>query len=283
MTVLKQTTATALSISFWMKGTEADWTYPDDGTTDPTRMEFFPLNVDQIGSPGAQQFINISNGGETYFYMDQRWSTDGDIMDFYVDGILVGPVTPGSADLINIEPYLDGEWHHFIGTVRNTSTASAQVQKIAWGQMLDTPATLDWKLEFADVRVYSKKIDANEAAAIYTYPARVNLASSIIYATDIPQYWVSYKAALTATYGDGASEVDDVPLEFFLYGVHGAYADWLRGEGQSDKAFVEEKFAQEHLQQQLEKIQMTQGSPYIWSRFSTTGSRQNRNYLTRRS
>jgi hypothetical protein len=92
----------------------------------------------------------------------------------------------------------------------------------------------------------------------------------------LPEYWCSYKSQLTAYYGDGDGETSTVPVEFQEYAVHGAYADWLRMEGQNGKALAEEQFARESLERQLERIYYTSGSPVISSNFNTHSKSQSR-------
>jgi len=51
--------------------------------------------------------------------------------------------------------------------------------------------------------------------------------------------FVTYKMQWTAVYGDGSGgSTTAVPDEWFEYLAHGTYADWLRAEGQMEKAVV---------------------------------------------
>lgn len=88
---------------------------------------------------------------------------------------------------------------------------------------------------------------------------------------DLPTYFVVYKAQITYT-----DFTTNVPVEFAQYVIHGTYADWLRLEGQNEKAAVEEQFATIELQRQLEKISYTQGSPKLWQNISSHSNRQSR-------
>lgn len=80
--------------------------------------------------------------------------------------------------------------------------------------------------------------------------------------------FVTYKAALSSTYGDGTGETTDVPEEWFEYMAQGAYADWLRSEGQTEKAALEEVIAADQLQDQLIKIS-NQGGFHLLTRRTT--------------
>jgi len=69
---------------------------------------------------------------------------------------------------------------------------------------------------------------------------------------------------------------DNIPLEFFHYAAHGAYADFLRMDGQLDKAMAEEQIAQSYLDIELGKAEQQRTSNIINRRISTHLSRQSR-------
>lgn len=89
----------------------------------------------------------------------------------------------------------------------------------------------------------------------------LNGASGTISVTEAVRYavYVTYKAALTDTYGDEDGEESDVPEEWFDYLIAASYSDFLRNDGQNEKAMAEEANANELLQQQLERLD-TSGS-----------------------
>ena len=80
--------------------------------------------------------------------------------------------------------------------------------------------------------------------------------------TEFPIYsaFITYKAALSATYGDADGDTSDVPEEWFEYMAHGAYSDFLRSDQQQDRAALAEQEANEILMAQLEKIGRQNGS-----------------------
>jgi hypothetical protein len=55
-------------------------------------------------------------------------------------------------------------------------------------------------------------------------------------------------------FGDEAGDNPNVPYIFFEYLAFGAYADFLRGDGQTDKAQVEEQNAELLLRQEIDKV-----------------------------
>jgi len=96
--------------------------------------------------------------------------------------------------------------------------------------------------------------------------------------SDAPQYsaFVTYKSALSSTYGDGINDESNVPEEWFDYMAYGGYADWLRGEGQTQKAIVEEAGARDILDDQLEKISSQHIASQVAQRINTHANAQNR-------
>jgi hypothetical protein len=68
----------------------------------------------------------------------------------------------------------------------------------------------------------------------------------------------------------------DVPGEFFAYLAHATYADFLRMDGQTDKAFAEEQRAEIALALELEKIDLISNNNTVNKRFSTYVNRQSR-------
>jgi hypothetical protein len=88
----------------------------------------------------------------------------------------------------------------------------------------------------------------------------VNLEGTIL----IPKVYATYKQALDITYGDGVADATDtttIPLEWFEYIVRGTYADWLRSEGQTEKAIAEDSEANKILSEQIERADNSQSHP----------------------
>lgn len=86
--------------------------------------------------------------------------------------------------------------------------------------------------------------------------------------TDLYGAYITYIAAPADTYGDGEGEEDEVPEEWFEYMAQGAYADWLRSDGQTEKALAEEVIAEKLLNQQLEKVSRQNGNQVITRQLS---------------
>lgn len=85
--------------------------------------------------------------------------------------------------------------------------------------------------------------------------------------------FVTYKKAW-----DGPFDVSSttVPMEFFYFAAHATYADFLRMDGQLDKAMAEEQVAQSYLAAELQKADSQRNNNITVRRISTHGSRQSR-------
>jgi len=88
------------------------------------------------------------------------------------------------------------------------------------------------------------------------------------------QLFVTHKAEWG---GPFAASTTEVPIEFFEYIAHGAFADWLRSSGQSiPQAQAENAVAQEMLNYELLKSQSRANAQVNNQRFSTYISNQSR-------
>jgi hypothetical protein len=97
--------------------------------------------------------------------------------------------------------------------------------------------------------------------------------------------FVSYKKEFTpfsitvsdpVVVADFTGSTVEVPAEFFAYIAHATYADFLRMDGQTDKAFAEENTASVSLALELEKIDIISNNNTVNKRFSTYVNRQSR-------
>lgn len=84
--------------------------------------------------------------------------------------------------------------------------------------------------------------------------------------------YVTYKKELPFI---TASE-DLIPLEFFYFIAHAVYADFLRMDGQNEKALVEEKVAEEYLDDELGKASIIANANIVGKKISTYVNRQSR-------
>lgn len=88
--------------------------------------------------------------------------------------------------------------------------------------------------------------------------------------------FVTYKTQLTDTYGDGAGETSAIPAEWFQYLAHGTYADYLRAEGQQEKAALADQEAELLLQDELIRIDEQHTLQMVANRIFTNANMQSR-------
>jgi hypothetical protein len=91
--------------------------------------------------------------------------------------------------------------------------------------------------------------------------------------TGLTGFWVAFTKQWG---GDYTTSSTDIPLEFFHYAAHASYADFLRMDGQTDKAAMEEQVAQQYLMLELEKAEHQRNSNLVARRISTYVSRSTR-------
>lgn len=91
--------------------------------------------------------------------------------------------------------------------------------------------------------------------------------------SDLEGFWVAYRAIWPGPY---LSSATDIPLEFFYYTAHATYADFLRMDGQIDKAMVEEGAAQTYLLLEMDKAEHSRNTNTVFRRIQTHVSRQAR-------
>lgn len=88
--------------------------------------------------------------------------------------------------------------------------------------------------------------------------------------------FVTYKAIHNVTYGDGDSDTTTVPKEWFEYIAHGTLADFLRAEGQHEKAALADQEANEILSDELMRIDAMRNNRFV-GQVNTNLNRQGRN------
>ena len=132
-------------------------------------------------------------------------------------------------------------------------------------------------------RIHRKKAFLNQSAIEYDFFVDFDGANILnITSTTDNSAFVSYKKEFTpftvtgSTVEDFTNSTVEVPAEFFAYLAHATYADFLRMDGQTDKAFSEENTASIALALELEKIDIISNNNTVNKRFSTYVNRQSR-------
>ncbi len=86
--------------------------------------------------------------------------------------------------------------------------------------------------------------------------------------------FVTYKSVNDAIYGDSGSESSDIPKEWFQFMAHGTYADFLRSEGQQEKAIIADQEAMDKLNDELLKISESGTINLVANNISTVAGMQ---------
>jgi hypothetical protein len=89
---------------------------------------------------------------------------------------------------------------------------------------------------------------------------------------DASSAFVTYKKELSQF----TENSTNIPGEWFAFMAHTAYADFLRMDGQHDKALTEEQVAQSYIAMELEKVDNMMNNNTALKRFSTYINRQAR-------
>jgi hypothetical protein len=91
--------------------------------------------------------------------------------------------------------------------------------------------------------------------------------------SSVTAYYVDYKRVFDGPYSDSNSEV---PNEFFEYAAHGAYADFLRYDKQTDKALVADQEAEVLLNLELSSVMIQRTAQKAGMRITTHATTQAR-------
>jgi hypothetical protein len=98
--------------------------------------------------------------------------------------------------------------------------------------------------------------------------------------SDASSVFVTYKKEISdipSTFDlTGDKTTQEIPLEFFYFTAHATYADFLRMDGQHEKAIAEEQVAQAYLATELEKSDQNMNNNTITKRFHTHVTQQSR-------
>lgn len=115
-------------------------------------------------------------------------------------------------------------------------------------------------------------------ASVQEYDIMVTASGATLVCGDLDpsEAFVTYKAQLTDTYGDGSGETTAIPAEWFQYLAHGTYADYLRAEGQQEKAALADQEAEGLLQDELIRIDEQHTLQLVANRVFTNANMQSR-------
>jgi hypothetical protein len=130
-------------------------------------------------------------------------------------------------------------------------------------------------------RIYDKPPRLKNSVREYNFVANPYGAQLIDFNADTsPEVYVDYKIAWepldTVVGANRLTSSIPVPLEFYNFIAHGSYADFLRMDGQVNKATVEDEVASQFLINELEKVDIISNRNNVTSKFSTYVNNQSR-------
>lgn len=129
------------------------------------------------------------------------------------------------------------------------------------------------------IRIHKTKAFLNNSALEYDFFATEEGCNILNIATTNPvSAFVTYKKKFVpfTTSSNYTTSTEAVPGEFFHYIAHAAYSDFLRMDGQHDKAQLEQQNAQQYLALELERVDVIMNQNTVNKRFSTHVNRQSR-------
>ena len=123
------------------------------------------------------------------------------------------------------------------------------------------------------LRVHRTAPFITSSAQEYTIMVTAAGATLIAGTTEPTSAWVTYKEAFTPAY---TSSSTDIPGEWFDYLAHGTYADFLRSEGQQEKAVLADAEAADILTDELLIIDEQGTTQIVANRVTTNLNMQTR-------
>jgi hypothetical protein len=126
------------------------------------------------------------------------------------------------------------------------------------------------------LRIHPFKPYVGSGSNDYEFTVTSEGAKLIVFVNDSGEAYVTYKAAIEIFYGDNVGEDQNIPYEWFQYIAYGVYADYLRAEGQQERAAIAEIEAQEILTDELMKLDEQHTQSVISQRIFTHGNMESR-------
>ena len=102
------------------------------------------------------------------------------------------------------------------------------------------------------LRIYDEEPWVTNSVDEYDFVVTADGAQILTNTSGASTFYVDYKKRWEGDYNSTTNQ--NVPLEFFHYGAHGAFAVFLRYDGQLEKAAAEEGYAESLLMLELENV-----------------------------
>ena len=177
--------------------------------------------------------------------------------------------TVGNTDFTLIGSSANTVGEYFVATGAGTGTGTAR-PALGYVPYAETgKSSVDTFLRFFKQAPYI-------ASSVQEFDYTVTAEGATLVAGDLnpSTAFLTYKAQLSDTYGDGAGETSSVPAEWFQYLAHGTYADYLRAEGQQEKAALADQEAEALLTEELIRLDENHTSGFVSNRIRTNANMQ---------
>jgi len=267
--------------------------YYNYGKTSDGTDVFVPINQTRTATPSNRTliFYRISSGVN-----GNRWLWATSAYTKNAEGIVTIPSTNTYAQSGDVDAngaYIKYDspadvkiwtWNSAVGLAEPDKLIVENSQLAAFDETYEVLAYNDERVlkpeinEF--IRVYETRPLVNESAREYDFYTSVNGASLLNIVGSTPsKAFVTYKQVFTAfstTFDNVTTSTEAVPIEFYPFIAHASYADFLRMDGQHQKALLEEQTAQGAIDMQLERNDIISNINNATTRFSTYVNRQSR-------
>ena len=177
--------------------------------------------------------------------------------------------TVGDTDFTAIGSSANTVGEYFVATGAGTGTGTARPALGYVPYSETSKSSVDTFLRFFKQAPYI-------ASSVQEFDFTVTAEGATLVAGDLnpSTAFLTYKAQFADTYGDGAGETSSVPAEWFQYLAHGTYADYLRAEGQQEKAALADQEAEALLTEELIRLDENHTSGFVSNRIRTNANMQ---------
>jgi hypothetical protein len=129
------------------------------------------------------------------------------------------------------------------------------------------------------LRIYNEAPYGTYSVPELTFYVTANGAALVSPPDDVTTVYVDYKKRWDGDYNTTTNT--QVPQEFFQYAAHGAFADFLRYDGQNEKAAAEDAYAESLLMLELENVMNQRNFNTVGKRIRSHTSTQSRHSTIR--
>jgi len=238
-----------------------------------------PLYIETGKSIASDQQISIFD----YDNVNKRWRQRGGTWAISVETDVV--VFVSIASILNqrdLSLEYDNPWDVVWATYQSQPPKAIREQVVPFKDIEKAYADTDPVTEKADIaefiKIHRTQPLVDKSAFEYDFFVDENGAHMLNLPSNTHTVFVTYKKPLTlfTTSTNYVNSTEEVPAEFFQYIAYSTYSDFLRMDGQHDKAQLEQENANQYLAQELEKVDVIMNNNSVNQRFSTYVNRQSR-------